>query len=64
MFKHFIDLDVKDEAVRKYLKGETLLIEAEKGYHVLGVNGYPLGFVKSHNGMLKNQYPPAWRLMG
>ena len=64
MFKAYLSLHLEDEGVRKYLKGETLLIEAKKGYHVLGVGDYPLGWVKSHNGMLKNQYPPAWRLMG
>ncbi|MBU3811593.1 MAG: SAM-dependent methyltransferase, partial [Candidatus Niameybacter stercoravium] len=44
--------------------GETLLVEAPKGYHVICVEGYPLGFVKSNNGTLKNQYPPHWRMMG
>lgn len=64
MFKQIIDLKREDINVVKYLKGETLLIEAAKGYHVVCVDGYPLGFAKSNNGMLKNQYPPHWRMMG
>ena len=64
MFKHYINLELDDVNVLKYLKGETLLIDSVKGYHVIGVLGYPLGWVKSNNGTLKNQYPPHWRMMG
>lgn len=64
MFKQFINLEVDDINVIKYLKGETLLIDAPKGYNVIGVEGHPLGWVKSNNGTLKNQYPPHWRMMG
>lgn len=64
VFKNFVDLSSQDEQVRKYLKGETLLIDVPKGYHTIGVDGYPLGWAKSNNGMLKNQYPPNWRMMG
>ncbi|MDF2593879.1 MAG: methyltransferase [Clostridia bacterium] len=64
MFKSVINLKSDDENVKRYLKGETLLYEADKGYHVLCVDGYPLGWVKAQNGSLKNQYPPSWRMMG
>lgn len=64
MFKHVIHYKSSDENVIRYLKGETLLYEADKGYHVICIDGYPLGWVKSQNGNLKNQYPPSWRMMG
>jgi NOL1/NOP2/sun family putative RNA methylase len=64
MFKSVINLKSEDENVKRYLKGETLLYETDKGYHVLCVDGYPLGWVKAQNGSLKNQYPPSWRMMG
>jgi len=64
MFKRVICFASSDENVMRYLKGETLLYEADKGYHVICVDGYPLGFVKAQNGSLKNQYPPNWRMMG
>jgi NOL1/NOP2/sun family putative RNA methylase len=64
MFKSVINLKSDDDNVKRYLKGETLLYEADKGYHVLCVDGYPLGWVKAQNGSLKNQYPPSWRMMG
>ncbi|PHV71536.1 RNA methyltransferase [Sporanaerobium hydrogeniformans] len=63
-FKHTIDFKAEDEAVKRYLKGETLLYEAPKGYHVITVDGYPLGWVKAQNDRLKNEYPPSWRMMG
>ncbi|MDO4518747.1 MAG: RsmB/NOP family class I SAM-dependent RNA methyltransferase [Eubacteriales bacterium] len=64
-----ISLDVNDERLTRYLKGETLLIQEEeashaKGWHVLCINGYPLGFGKLVNGTLKNKYPAGWRIMG
>lgn len=63
MFKRILDFKLEDENVKRYLKGETVLFEAEKGYHVFCVDGYPLGWVKAQNNTLKNQYPATWRLM-
>ncbi|WP_053985329.1 RsmF rRNA methyltransferase first C-terminal domain-containing protein [Niameybacter massiliensis] len=63
MFKNYIDLQIEDANVIKYLKGETLLIEAPKGFNVIGVMGHPLGWVKSQNGTLKNLYATNWRMM-
>ncbi|MGL4361951.1 MAG: RsmF rRNA methyltransferase first C-terminal domain-containing protein [Cellulosilyticaceae bacterium] len=60
-FNHYIELE-ELEAL-KYLKGETLLVDAPKGYHIVSFKNHPLGWVKSVNGLLKNQYPPTWRLM-
>lgn len=61
-----IDLDVDDERVIRYLKGETIDVEelvSQKagGWHLVLVNGYPLGWGKLANGTLKNKYLPGWR---
>lgn len=58
------------EAVR-YLKGETLNIEEArvecksgaiaKGYVLVCVDGYALGWGKWLDGVLKNEYPAGWR---
>lgn len=64
MFKQTIDFKADDQEVIKYLKGETLLVEANKGYYVVCVDGYPLGWAKGQNNTLKNQYPATWRMMG
>lgn len=62
MFKQIIEWQLGDEAVMRYLKGETILCDQPKGYYVVCIDGYPLGWVKAQKGMLKNQYPPSWRL--
>ncbi len=62
-----IDLHPEDPRLLRYLKGETLSIlpeeaPASKGWHLLTVSGYPLGFGKLVNGTFKNKYPAGWRL--
>ncbi len=66
-YRHCIDFTAKDERVFKYLKGETLDVEemtaaGEKGWRLVCVDGYPLGFGKLGGGVLKNKYLPGWRL--
>lgn len=51
-----------DEAMR-YLKGETLFKDAEKGYGAATYMGHALGLYKASDGMLKNHYPKGLRLL-
>ena len=64
---HKLVLGRDDERLIKYLKGETITAEeeiAKKGYVVICVDSYPLGFAKLQGpGVLKNMYPKAWRLV-
>lgn len=62
-FANNVDLDVEDNNVIKYLKGETLQIEGSKGWNLVSVDGYSLGFAKKVNNLLKNKYYPGWRWM-
>lgn len=67
-YSYIIDLSVSDERVIKYLKGETLNLEdlvscGEKGWYLVCVDGYPLGFGKLSGQTLKNKYLPGWRWM-
>lgn len=62
-----LDLHWEDPRVLRYLKGET--IEADdletvrsKGWQLVCVDGYPLGWGKLVNGTLKNKYHPGWRM--
>ncbi|MEF3302602.1 RsmB/NOP family class I SAM-dependent RNA methyltransferase [Paenibacillus sp. GYB003] len=61
----------EDDAIR-YLRGETLQFAADrlrlrsadtpaKGYCLVCTDGYPLGWGKWLDGMLKNEYPAGWR---
>ena len=65
-YDQVIDLPLEDERVMKYLRGETLDVEdlvkpKDKGWYLICVDGYPLGFGKLVNQMLKNKYLPGWR---
>lgn len=67
-YHKILDLSVSDERVVKYLKGETLDVEDltspdAKGWYLVCVDGYPLGFGKLSGQTLKNKYLPGWRWM-
>ena len=62
-----ISLPVTDQRLTRYLKGETLNIEPgeavhSKGWHLLCVEGYPIGFGKLVGQTFKNKYPAGWRV--
>ncbi len=66
-FSEVLDFSPEDERVKRYLKGETLDVEdlpgaAEgKGWRLVCVDGFPLGWGKLAAGSLKNKYYPGWR---
>jgi NOL1/NOP2/fmu family ribosome biogenesis protein len=67
-FNLTIDFDVGDNRVIKYLKGETLAVanitdKDDKGWALICVSGYPLGFGKLENQVVKNKYQAGWRMM-
>lgn len=59
-FDKVLDLELSDDRVLKYLKGETIEGEGE-GYILVLVEGFPLGFAKGTGGKLKNKYLKGWR---
>lgn len=59
--KRYYDFKWDDEAIKKYLHGETLLGNGKKGYGLILVDGYPLSFYKESNGQIKNLYPKGLR---
>ncbi|NOU97917.1 rRNA cytosine-C5-methyltransferase [Paenibacillus sp. LMG 31456] len=67
-----VSLSSADAIAIRYLKGETLEIAEErvirsrsaiplKGYCLVCIDGYPVGWGKWLDGMLKNEYPAGWR---
>ena len=54
-----LDLSI-EEAVR-YLKGETFPVQGEKGWYLITVEGYSLGWGKLAGGVMKNHYPKGLR---
>lgn len=54
-------LSLGAEETEAYLRGETLSADAENGWCLAGVDGYPLGLAKAINGTLKNHLPKGLR---
>lgn len=62
-----LNMEPDDDRISRYLKGETLMVSDDecankKGWQLVCVGGYPLGWGKLVNGILKNKYPSGWRL--
>jgi len=65
-YKATIDLSSIDHRVIRYLKGETIEVDdlplkRQKGWQLVCVDGFPLGWGKLVNGSLRNKYLPGWR---
>ena len=55
-------LDLNDDRVMRYLKGETIEADDEaEGYRLLCVDEHPLGWIKQSGKKCKNKYYPGWR---
>ena len=66
-YRKVIDISAEDDRISRYLKGETLEVDdladkKAKGWYLVCVDGYPLGWGKIAGGTLKNKYLPGWRL--
>ena len=60
-FCNAVDLDLSDERVEKYLRGETFLQDGANGWCAVLVDGYSLGLGKRVNGTVKNHLPKGLR---
>lgn len=66
--KQWVDLPGGGEEIFKYLRGESLPADGDhtscllnKGWVLVNVDGYSLGFAKLTGGILKNHYPKGLR---
>lgn len=66
-FRNNISFSCGDDRTLRYLKGETIPLTEEeqgrtkKGWCLICVDGYPLGWAKCTGSTLKNKYYPGWR---
>ena len=65
-YEGVLSLSVGDERIDRYLKGETILVNEgeasrEKGWILICVDGYALGWGKLVNSVIKNKYWAGWR---
>ena len=47
--------------VASYLNGQTFPAEGEKGWYLICVDGFSLGWGKLAGGIMKNHYPKGLR---
>jgi len=55
------DLPADSPATLAYLRGETLPASGQKGWTLVTVDGFPLGWARAADGVLKNHYPKGLR---
>ena len=60
--KHVWNFSPEDPAVAAYLNGQTFAAEGEKGWYLICVGGFSLGWGKLAGGIMKNHYPKGLRL--
>ena len=58
---HTWDLSGNSEEARNYIKGGTFPAEGEKGWYLITVDGYSIGWGKLAGGVMKNHYPKGLR---
>lgn len=58
---HSQELTVADGSAAAFIGGQTFPIEGEKGWYLITVDGYSLGWGKAAGGIMKNHYPKGLR---
>ena len=58
---HVWDLDSRDSLAEAWLKGQTFPAEGEKGWYLICVEGFSIGWGKLAGGIMKNHYPIGLR---
>lgn len=59
---HVWNLSSNSNEIRAYLNGQTLSCDGEKGWYLITVDGYSIGWGKQAGGVLKNHYPKGLRI--
>ena len=60
--KYVRNLDSKENTVMTYLNGQTFHSEGEKGWYLICVDGFSIGWGKLAGGIMKNHYPRGLRI--
>ena len=66
-YPNVLNLSSGDVRATRYLKGETVDLEAgdppaENGWTLVCADGFALGWGKCADGRIKNKYYPGWRM--
>lgn len=60
--QNVMDLPAESREISAYLRGESLTAAGEPGWVLVCVDGYPLGWGKRVQGVVKNHLPQGWRV--
>lgn len=58
---HIWNLSSKENTINAYLDGQTFPAEGEKGWYLICVDGFGIGWGKLAGGIMKNHYPKGLR---
>lgn len=61
--EYVTELGAEDKIVKEYLHGQTFAADGSKGWHLIMVDSYGLGWGKLVSGIMKNHYPKGLRTM-
>ncbi len=56
-----VDLTIADGSAARFISGQTFTVGDEKGWYLICVDGYSLGWGKAAGGIMKNHYPKGLR---
>ena len=59
---HVWNLKSEEAAAAAYLNGQTFPAEGEKGWYLITVDGYSIGWGKQAGNLMKNHYPKGLRI--
>lgn len=62
--RYNISFDSDSREIIAYLQGETISVQDQKGWYLVEVDGYSIGWGKLSNDILKNHYPKGLRWRG
>jgi NOL1/NOP2/sun family putative RNA methylase len=60
--RNVLDLSANSRVIAAYLRGETIPSTGPAGWTLVSVDGWPLGWGKCVQGVLKNHYPKGWQI--
>lgn len=58
---HSLNFTSDSDDIKSYLRGESLKAEGRKGWYLVNVDGYSIGWGKLAGGLLKNHFPKGLR---
>jgi NOL1/NOP2/sun family putative RNA methylase len=60
--RNVLSLPAKSAEAEAYLRGESLHVSGAPGWVLVCVDGFPLGWGKRVQGVVKNHYPHGWQI--